>query len=618
MDREFKLTVLPQVQQPARYIGNEWNAVHKDHSKVDLKVALAFPDAYEVGMSHLGMKILYHLINKRENWVAERVFAPWVDMEEKMRKHNLSLYGLESHQPVKDFDVLGFTLQYEMSYTNILNMLDLAGIPVLQKDRTNDDPLIMAGGPVAYNPEPLADFIDLFYIGEAEEMIEDILEMVQEARDRGIERDELLFKLSKIQGIYIPSLYQIEYDEEGKVVKVEPTRDGVPEKVQKQVVNNLDKTFYPEKFIVPYSEIVHDRVVLEIARGCTRGCRFCQAGMIYRPVRERSPETVKKLARKLIDSTGYDEMSLVSLSSSDYSGIKSLAQDLVNEYTDLQVSVSLPSLRIDSFSIGLAKEVQRVRKSGMTFAPEAGTQRMRDVINKGVTEENLIESAEAAAREGWTSIKLYFMQGLPTEKDEDIEGIAELSKKVSYKCDKIRKEKERKPVKITVSVSNFVPKPHTPFQWESMDSIDEIKRKQDILKKTLRGKWLSYNWHGAQLSIMEGVMARGDRRIGEVLYTAWQNGAKFDGWREFFDYQLWVEAFKECSLDPQFYLDFPYQHDEILPWDHIDTGVSKDYLWDEYQNAVNAEFTPDCRFDDCTRCDCCGNLDVAIQLLGDE
>ena len=619
MDKDLLLAILPDVEKPARYLGNEWNSEVKDHAQVTLKVALAFPDTYEVGMSHMGLRILYHQLNRHTNWAAERVFAPWKDMEAKMREHQIPLYALESLRPLKEFDVVGFTLQYEMSYSNILNMLDLAGIPLLQSDRNDTDPLIIAGGPCAYNPEPLADFIDFFYIGEAEDVIEPLMELVEKCRRGGLTRRETLLKLAQTPGIYVPSLYEVIYNDRGLVTEVRAKEARVPAAVEKQVVADLDKAYYPDRFIVPYLEAVHERVVLEVARGCTRGCRFCQAGMIYRPVRERSIKTLKDQARKLLESTGYEEIALSSLSTTDYSGIRELARELLNEFEGLGVGLSLPSLRIDSFSIGLAKEVQRVRKSGLTFAPEAGTQRMRDVINKGVTEEDLLGAATAAVAEGWNSMKLYFMLGLPSETEEDLLGISELAKKVWRECDGIRKAKgSSKGINVTVSVSNFVPKPHTPFQWMSMDSMEMIRQKQELLKKEVRGKGLTLRWHDAELSIMEGIFARGDRRLGQVILKAWQKGAKMDGWSEFFKFDVYMEAFAECGMNPDFYLNFPYGKEDRLPWNHIHTGVSDRYLYEEYERALKGEHTVDCRFEHCTECDACSNLGVAIRLLGAE
>lgn len=616
MDKEMLLKIMPEVTKPTRYIGNEWNAIHKDHQQVLLKVALAFPDIYEVGMSHLGFKILYHLINRHEQWLAERVYAPWTDMEAKMRESSIPLFALESQRPIREFEVIGFTLQYELSYTNILNMLDLAGIPLLQKDRTDQDPLIIAGGPCAFNPEPLADFIDFFYIGEAEELIEPVLEVIAEGRSQDCSRQELLLQLAKIPGIYVPSFYSVEYTPAGKVIHLEANQPGISPEIERQVVADLDNAFYPEKFIVPFMEVIHERVVLEVARGCTRGCRFCQAGMIYRPVRERSLKTLKAQAQALLANTGYDEISLSSLSTSDYSGIKQLARELVDQYQGLGVGISLPSLRIDSFSVGLAKEVQRVRKTGLTFAPEAGTQRMRDVINKGVTADDLLEACAAAIEEGWSTLKLYFMIGLPTEQDEDILGIAELVKRVAAVSDQVRRRRKSKPVKITSSISNFVPKSQTPFQWVAMDSFQELCRKQDILKQEVRGKGLSLNWHNPEPSLLEGIFARGDRRLGKVLLKAWEKGAKFDSWSEYFNFDLWLKSFRECGLDHLFYLSFPYEETDLLPWSHINTGVSPKYLWAEYQRSLRGERTADCRFQKCPQCDCCTNLQVAIQLLG--
>lgn len=606
--------VLIEVEKPTRYLGNEINATVKNQAGVDLSVALVFPDLYEIGMSHLGLKILYHFINRREDAAAERVYAPWIDLEEKMRADNIPLFSLETRTPLREFDIIGFTLQYELSYSNILNILELARIPLLSTERDDEYPLIIAGGPNAFNPEPLADFIDLFYIGEGEALLDDLLDEVKIWKKSGGIRDELLQTLAGKEGIYVPGFYQINYYDTGKIKEITPTR-GAPEKINKQVVRDLDHSFYPEKFIVPYQEIVHDRIMLEVARGCTRGCRFCQAGMIYRPVRERSMETLLKQADSLVKSTGYEEISLVSLSSSDYSQIKDLCFRLLERYSDRGVGISLPSLRIDSFSVSLAREIQKVRKTGLTFAPEAGTQRLRNVINKGVTEEDMMEAAEAAFREGWSQLKLYFMLGLPTETDEDLMGIIDLAKNVRDLGRKILTARGQGYPKVTVSVSNFVPKPHTPYQWEPMVTREEILRRQKLLREGLRGKGLKFSWHDADTSLLESIFARGDRRLGRVLLEARRLGARFDGWSEVFDPGLWRKAFKLAGIERDFYLrrrDF----DEILPWEHINSGVAREYLLRERERALAGKTTLDCRFGRCTGCDCCVDLGCHLEIKG--
>jgi len=610
--------ILPEVSKPTRYMGNELNMIKKDLNQVKVKFALAFPDVYEVAMSHLGIKILYHLLNEREDTVAERVYAPWVDMEQKMREHNLPLFTLENRAKVVDFDILGFTLQYEMSYTNILNMLDLAGIPLKSKDRGEEFPLVIVGGPCAFNPEPLAPFVDVVLLGEAEAAIGELVDQYLVWKDSGASKKDLLKSLSQIEGLYIPSFYEIDYNDDGEVVKFEAKNDA-PEILKKRVIQNLDESYYPEKLILPYMEIVHDRVTLEVARGCTRGCRFCQAGMIYRPVRERSHERIKDLAKKLIESTGYEEISLSSLSTSDYSKIEDLAKELLEEYKDQRVSVALPSMRVDSFSVDLAKELQAVRKTGLTFAPEAGTQRLRDVINKGIDEEDLLKTTEAAFKEGWRRVKLYFMMGLPTETLEDIRGIADLAKKVAEMGDEIRRNSDNKRrVKVGVSVSTFVPKPHTPFQWSKFNTLEEIKEKQQLLRNELRGKDLSFTWTDPYLSTMEAVFARGDRRAAEVMQRAWELGAKFDGWSEHFDYQRWKQAFEESGYNLEEYVYRNFNLEGRLPWDHLEVGVDKGYLRKEYQKAIDVELTPDCRFNNCTGCGILKNLDARISLIGGE
>ncbi|EYE88469.1 Fe-S oxidoreductase [Fervidicella metallireducens AeB] len=592
--------LLSKVTKPARYTGGEFNEVKKNPNDVSIRFAMCFPDVYEVGMSHLGIKILYHIINQREDSYCERVFAPWIDMEDLMRKNNIPLFTLETKSEVKKFDLVGFTLQYEMSYTNILNMLNLAGIPLLSCEREGY-PFVMFGGPCAYNPEPLAEIADFFVLGEAEEVIQEILDTYKEWKDNNGKRNEFLEKVSQIEGVYVPAFYEVTYNNDGTIKERIPQKNHYPKKITKRIVKNLDESVYPDKLIVPLTEIVHDRVVLETFRGCTRGCRFCQAGMIYRPVRERKTETLLKLAENLLKNTGYDEISLTSLSICDYSDINNLVRKLMEKYEDKKVGVSLPSLRIDSFSVDLINEIQKVRKTGLTFAPEAGSQRMRDVINKGVTEEDLINSVTSAFMSGWSKIKLYFMIGLPFETMEDVEGIAELSEKVVDAYYSVPKEKRKKGLNITVSTSSFVPKPFTPFQWEEQNRIDLLVEKQKHLKSLIKNRNISYSWHESPVSFLEGVFSRGDRKLGKVLIRAWEKGCRFDGWQEMFKFQEWMEAFKECNINPEFYVYRKRELDEILPWDFIDIGVSKEYLIREYEKAKMEALTRDCRLG-CTGC----------------
>ncbi|MFP4016877.1 MAG: TIGR03960 family B12-binding radical SAM protein [Halanaerobiales bacterium] len=610
---------LYKVTNPVRYIGNEWNVIKKDWDPEKIKVAIAFPDLYEIGMSHLGLKIIYHLLNNEEDIICERSYAPWGDMEELMRKEDIPLFSLESKKSIAEFDIFGFTLQYEMSYTNIINMLDLAGLPIYSEERTEKHPLVIAGGSTVFNPEPIADFFDLFFIGEAEDGIVRLIRKYKELKAKGLKRNELLLELSKLPGVYVPSLYNVDYTSEGMIKGIYPVSDDVKEKVKRQVVRNLDQTFYPTKFIVPYMSIVHDRAVIEIARGCTRGCRFCAAGISYRPSRERSKETIIKLADEILRNTGYEEISLSSLSTMDYSEVADLVKTLSKRYEEQRVSISLPSLRVDRFSVNLAKEVQRVRKSGLTFAPEAGTQRLRDVINKGVSEEDLYDAVMGAFEEGWSTIKLYFMLGLPTEEEEDLAGIDKLAKKVLELGSQIRREssKRMKRIKVNISVSTFVPKPFTPFQWGRMVNKEEIKEKQKFLMDHLKGRGLDFSWNDPDLSLLEGVFARGDRRLSAVIESAWKKGSRFDGWRESFSIENWQQAFSENNLDMNDYLrqrDF----DEILPWDHINMGVSKGFLKKQYEIATEGEYTEDCRSAGCTGCDICFELDTELELMGGE
>ena len=603
---------LMRVERPVRYTGNEYGQVLKDVNQVNTRVALAFPDVYEVGMSYLGYKILYHLLNKESGIWAERTYAPWPDMEQEMRQIGAPLVTLESKTPLRAFDLLGFTLQYELSYTNILNMLDLGGVSLLAQDRSLEEPIVIGGGPCVFNPEPLADFFDVFLLGEGDELLVEAANIVGAWKKAGRPggRTGVLKELACIDGLYVPSFYEVRYQTDGRIESVNVRENEARLPITKRIVPDLNDIDYPTTPIVPFGEIVHDRMMLEVFRGCTRGCRFCHAGIVYRPVRERNPKLLKRLARELADSTGYNEISLFSLSTADYSCLTPLIEDLIQEYKNDRVSVSLPSLRLDSFSIELAKQVQSVRKSGLTFAPEAGTQRMRDVINKGVTEKDLDDAVEAAFKSGWSQVKLYFMIGLPTETDEDILGIANMAYRV---LDKYRSVTGRRGgAKVTVSVSSFVPKPHTPFQWIKQDSTDEIARKQGILRQALKNRGINFQYHDASTSKMEGVFARGDRRLGAVLLAAWRAGAKFDGWSEYFDYTRWLKIFADLGVDLNFYVARKREKDELFPWDHLDTGVSRVFLWNEYEKAQQGELTADCRHHGCTGCGVCPKLGVKV------
>ena len=592
--------ILCKVEKPARYVGGELNQVIKNPNDVDIRFAFCFPDVYEVGMSHLGTRILYHTINERQDTYCERTFAPWTDLEQLMRENNIPLYTLETKDPLTAFDILGFTLQYEMSYTNILNMLDMSGIPIRASQRGENDPLVMAGGPCAYNPEPLHDIVDFFEIGEGEEIMNDVLDVYKKYKGKG-QKKEFLREISKIRGVYVPSLYDVTYNEDGTIKEFKPKFEDVPAVVQKRIVNNFDKVQFPEEMIVPYTEIVHDRVVLETFRGCTNGCRFCQAGMIYRPVREKTTNTLMEQARNAIKATGYDEISLSSLSTCDYSDIQRLITQLVAEHESNKVGIALPSIRVDAFDVDLIKEIQKVRRTGLTLAPEAGSQRMRDIINKGLTEESILKAVTNAFESGWSTIKLYFMVGLPYEETEDARGIGELAEKIADAYFHTPREKRNKGLKITVSTSILVPKPFTPFQWAPMASPEVVSERISAVKGAIRSRSINYNYHEQKVSFMESVFARGDRRTGEILIKAFEKGAKFDGWSEYFSLDIWKEAMEECNLDPDFYVYRERSYDEVLPWDFIDIGVDRKYLERENEKAKNAELTKNCR-EGCTGC----------------
>ncbi|HHW07696.1 MAG TPA: TIGR03960 family B12-binding radical SAM protein [Clostridia bacterium] len=611
--------LLPQVLKPARYLGTEWNAVHKDWDRVPVKMAFAFPDVYEIGMSHLGLQIIYGLVNGGDDFLLERVFAPGRDMEELMRAHRVPLFSLESYRPLKEFDVIGFTLQYEMSFTNILNMLDLAGIPVRAEYRGEQYPLVIGGGPCASNPEPLVPFFDAFLLGDGEILLPQFLDLLKSWKDKhgGIpDKEQFLLEAARLPGVYVPRFYDIRYGEDGSIVEIRRNRAGVPPRVARQVVSDLDRAYFPTHPIVPYLETVHDRAMLEVLRGCTRGCRFCQAGILYRPVRERDPELLARQAEELLKATGHEEISLTSLSTADYTCLEPLIKLLMDKYQGTGTSVSLPSLRADAFSVHLAKELQRGRKSGLTFAPEAGTQRLRDVINKGVRERDLMEAVTAAFEAGWTGIKLYFMLGLPTETREDLDGIRDLAEKVMEAGRRISKEQGRtKKVRVTVSVSTYVPKAHTPFQWEAQIPLAEVKARQHYLKSILK-KGITYNYHDAELSFLEAVFAKGDRRLGEALERAWELGCKFDSWREHFSFARWMQAFRETGIDPAFYANRPIPLEAVLPWEHLDMGVSKRFLLREREKAFQGVLTRDCREGRCTGCEVCGGFGVDLVLKG--
>ena len=585
--------ILASVQKPARYTGGEYNAVVKNKENVALRFAFCFPDIYEIGMSHMGLRILYGVMNEREDIWCERVFAPWTDMEDALKANNAKLFALESGDPLCDFDIVGFTLQYEMSYSAVLNMLSLGGITVRREERGEDEPLVVAGGPCSYNPEPLADFIDIFNIGEGEDQILELCDLYKKCKAEGKTKKEFLREAVNIKGLYIPSLYDVEYNDDGTVASITP-KDGAPEVVVKRIIEDFDSVYVPKKVIVPSTEIVHDRISLEVFRGCIRGCRFCQAGYAYRPVRAKKAQTLIEHGKEMCEVSGYEEISLASLSTSDYKELPELADGLLDWCEPRNISLQLPSLRADNFSVELMQRIQKVRSGGLTFAPEAGSARLRDAINKNLTEEEIINACKIAFENGRSTVKLYFMIGLPTETDEDIKGIADLAQKILWLW-KTHATNKKRGVKITISAACFVPKPHTPFQWEAQNTRAEFSRKAALLREAITAKAIIYNWHEPDVSFLEAAFARGDRRLGRVIETAWKRGAKLDGWAEHFSLDLWLDAFRECGIDPEFYATRARGKDEILPWDHISTGVTKNFLAFEREKAYRSEASPNCR-----------------------
>lgn len=593
---------LLEIQKPSRYIGGEVGSIIKDKSKINVRFAFCFPDTYDIGMSHLGMKILYSLINERENYWCERCFAPSEDFEKVMRENDIPLYALESLEPIKDFDFIGFTMQYELSYTNVLNMLDLAGIPIYSRDRTEElSQIVVAGGPCVCNPEPLADFFDLFILGEGEEVNLELMDLYYKMKKQGASRKEFLREACQIEGIYVPEFYKFHYKPDGTIENVEVTNNA-PKIIKKRIIKDFDKVYYPDNFVVPFTEIVHDRVSVEVLRGCLRGCRFCQAGFIYRPFREKKSGTIVEETKALCENTGYDEVSLASLSTSDHSEISPILSELIEYTADEKISLSLPSLRVDNFSEELLEKIKKVRKSGLTFAPEGGTQRLRDVINKNVSEDEIMNTCRIAFEGGYSSVKLYFMMGLPTETDEDIKGIAELAQRITDLFYNMEKRPKGRGLQISISCATFVPKPFTPFQFEPQDTREMIEHKQKLLLDSVNKKRVKVSYHDSNVSTLEAVLAKGNRKLCDVIYTAWKKGCKFDSWSEHFHYDKWIESFEECNINPDFYANRKIPYDEILPWEHLDYYVSKEFFVRENKTAHQAVTTPHCRL----KCSACG------------